>query len=72
MRVLVGRCLVGDDRERALADVRALLELWQEFDTRLNRAVVAAWAAGVPRVVLARTLGVHRSSLYRQFPVVKP
>jgi hypothetical protein len=65
---------VEDERvspERALADVRALLELWSEFDARLNNAVVAAWAVGVPRVVLARTLGVHRATLYRQYPAVQ-
>ena len=51
----------------ALGRVEALFSARSEFDGLLRAAVLAACAAGVPRLLLANLLGVHRSTLYRQW-----
>ena len=51
----------------ALGRIEALFSARNEFDSLLRAAVVAACAAGVPRLVIAELLGVHRSTLYRQW-----
>jgi hypothetical protein len=51
----------------ALGRVEALFSARTEFDVLLRAAVVAACSAGVPRLLLADLLGVHRSTLYRQW-----
>ena len=51
----------------ALGRVEALFSARSEFDGLLRAAVVSACAAGVPRLLLAELLGVHRSTLYRQW-----
>jgi transcriptional regulator of acetoin/glycerol metabolism len=57
--------------EQALADVRAAFRTRRVFDRLLDDAVSAACAAGVPVTVLARSLGIHRATFYRQFRVVE-
>ena len=51
----------------ALAELRAVLRCRAEFDRLLEEAVRRACVAGVPRAAIARALGVHRATFYRQF-----
>jgi AraC-like DNA-binding protein len=55
----------------ALADVRAALRARSVFDRLLDDAVTQACATGVSVTVLARVLGIHRATFYRQFREVQ-
>ncbi len=68
--MLVGGGFVDAVEAVALGRVEALFLARSEFDQLLRAAVVRACEAGVPRLVLAELIGVHRSTLYRQWLTV--